>query len=62
MKVNRITVKINGEEWSFEDRHDILGTLLVFAPNGYSASVTKHERNPANILYLLAKALMEVAK
>ena len=62
MKPDRITVKINDEEWGFEDRHDILGTLVIFAPNGYRTSVTKLERNPANILYLLAKALMEVAK
>jgi hypothetical protein len=30
----------------------------IHAPNGYGARVMSHERNPANVLYMLAEALL----
>lgn len=33
--------------------------ILIKAPNGYSAVVDSMERNPANILYMLADAILK---
>jgi hypothetical protein len=41
------------------ESRDLFKPITVTAPNGYTAVVTNTERNPANVLYLLAKALLE---
>lgn len=33
-------------------------TLLITAPNGFAALVSSHDRNPENVLYMLAEALL----
>ena len=34
--------------------------MEIIAPNGWSTIVGSHERNPMNILYLLAEALITI--
>lgn len=45
--------------WKIERENDVLKTIHVTAPNGYVASVTTIDRNPANVLWLLADALLK---
>lgn len=47
--------------WKVERKQDIMGTIIVKAPNGFSAVVSKIDRNQANVLYMLANALFEGA-
>lgn len=42
------------EGWKFERKNDVLGTIIISAPNGYTACVNIAARNSANILYMLA--------
>jgi hypothetical protein len=45
--------------WRIERLRDpVLKTIVVHAPKGYAAVVTVLDRNPANVLYLLAEALL----
>lgn len=46
--------------WSFERKStekDLFDIHIVRAPNGFSAVVGNIERNPSNVLYMLAKVL-----
>jgi hypothetical protein len=46
--------------WKIERRDSKpFKVLNITAPNGYSSSVGSHERNPMNVLYMLAEALLE---
>lgn len=36
-----------------------LNLLSIKAPNGYTAIVSKHDRNPENVLYMLADTLLD---
>lgn len=45
--------------WKIERASDpVFKAILVQAPNGYTASVTRMDRNPSNILYMLAEAIL----
>lgn len=41
-------------QWKIECRSDVFKSIFITAPNGYRAVVSSVERNPANILYMLA--------
>jgi hypothetical protein len=43
--------------WRVERPGDVLDTVIVIAPNGYSAVTTAMSRNPENVLRMLALAL-----
>lgn len=46
--------------WKIERRDSKPFKLLnITAPNGYSSTVASHDRNPMNVLYMLAEALLE---
>lgn len=45
-------------DWKIERQADVLKTIHITAPNGYVASVNAIDRNPANVLYMLADALL----
>lgn len=49
--------------WEFE-RIDAppFQRIVIKAPNGYSAVVDSMDRNPANILYMLADAILSNTK
>lgn len=48
--------------WKIERRDDRPFKLInITAPNGYSSTVGSHERNPMNVLYMLADALLTQA-
>lgn len=34
-------------------------SIEIIAPNGYSAIVSSHDRNPELVLYMLARAILE---
>ena len=48
--------------WVFEQRDDLFKTIVVRAPNGFTASLTMLERNPSNVFYILVKDLMNEAE
>lgn len=48
------------EGWTIIVQKDLLDTLVIRAPNGYAASVTSLDRNPANVLHMLACALLKL--
>ena len=41
--------------WKFRRIEDVIGSIEVIAPNGFSTVVTAMDRNPANLLYMIAK-------
>lgn len=45
--------------WKVEAKRDVFDTHIITAPNGWSAVVSNTDRNPACILYLLAKDLLK---
>lgn len=45
--------------WHAEVKDDVLGTVIVRAPNGYTAVTTAVDSNPSNVLRMLALALAE---
>lgn len=45
--------------WKFIPHGDLFQTIEVVAPNGYSATLSSTERNPANVFYLLVRTLLE---
>ena len=45
--------------WKIERKADVLKTIHITAPNGYVASVSTIDRNPENVLYMLADALLK---
>ena len=48
--------------WKIEHRDSKPFKLInITAPNGYSSTVGSHERNPMNVLYMLADALLAAA-
>lgn len=48
------------EGWSIKESYiNIFQAVEIKAPTGHTAIVYVHERNPANILYMLAKALLD---
>lgn len=49
------------EGWTIkrEQNNELFKSITITAPNGYAAYVSNIERNPANILYMLAEALLE---
>jgi len=44
--------------WKIEQQHDIFGTVIVTAPNGYVATTNATSRNPENVLRMLALAAL----
>jgi len=44
--------------WKIEQQNDLLGTVIVTAPNGYVAITTEASRNPENVLRMLALAAL----
>lgn len=44
--------------WKIERQTDVLRTIHITAPNGYVASVNVIDRNPSNVLYMLADVLL----
>lgn len=47
--------------WKIERHNDLMQAIVITAPNGYSALVSKIDRNPSNVLYMLAEALIGTA-
>lgn len=45
--------------WKIERQADVLKTIHITAPTGYAASVSTIDRNPANVLYMLADTLLK---
>lgn len=46
------------EGWHVEVKSDILRTIIVTAPNGYSGLTTNIDRNPGNVLRMLVQDLL----
>jgi len=44
--------------WKIEQQNDLLGTVIVTAPNGYVATTNATSRNPENVLRMLALAAL----
>lgn len=47
--------------WKIEVRDDILRTIVVTAPNGFSAVTTMLDMNPGNVLRMLAQDLLKMS-
>ncbi len=45
--------------WEFTQIDDLFKTIVVKAPNGYMASLSMVERNPANVFYMLIQDMMQ---